>query len=219
MLKRFVPLLALPLLALGCGSPADAPDAATDVALTAAYDAPVVVQVAPVFDEFGTGAGVAGTATLTRTKDALWVDIDATGVVAGHAYTLWFVVFDNPRGCGKDGCGLPDLGSPQARVTLVNAGGAVATGAAHSFLGYLDRHDIGDRQLLLGDRHGVDNTYKSELHVILRSHGAAEVDAANLAAQLSEVGAFCNLPSPPTPDGCSDDGVMIFGPGGPPGIS
>ena len=213
MFRRSIILVPAFALMLGCDGTAIAP-ASPDLAFARA---PAPQQTVDVIDEFGTGAGVAGTATLTRTKDGLWVEINATGVVAGHAYTFWFVVFDNSKGCGEAGCGLPDLFTRQAQVTLANAGGEVAAGATHTFSAHMDRHDLGGSQLLLGDGKGVDNTYKSELHVILRSHGVEEEDAGDLADQLSMVDAFCNLPDVDFP--CSDDGVMIFPPVGAPGRS
>lgn len=42
--------------------------------------------------------------------------------------------------------------------------------------------------------------------MIVRSHGPAETDAANLALQTSTVGRFCNLPAV----GCLDVGVVVF---------
>lgn len=211
MFRRSIILVPAFALMLGCDGTAIAPYS-PDPAFARA---PAPQQTVDVIDEFGTGAGVGGTATLTRTKDGLRVDIDATGVVVGHAYTFWFVVFDNSKGCGEDGCGLLDLGTRQAQVTLANAGGEVALGVDHRFSAHMDRHDLGGSQLLLGDGKGVDNTYQSELHVILRSHGVARVDAGELADQLSLVGAHCDLPVV----GCSDDGVMVFPPVGAPGRS
>lgn len=49
---------------------------------------PVVVQQAEIFDEFGTGSGVSGTATLTRTSHGIWMEGEADGLVPGHAFTI-----------------------------------------------------------------------------------------------------------------------------------
>ena len=201
---------------VGCQSDPLAPRSADGSDLEVAFNmssAPVIQQVAPIIDEFGTGAGVSGQSTLTRTSDGVWLDIAADGLTAGNAYTIWAVVFDNSLGCGNNGCGVEDLGTRQAQVTLVNAGGFVAGASSWAASGHLDRHDVGGKQLLRGDAKGVDNTYRAEIHFIIRSHGVAETDPANLAAQTSQVGAFCNLPV----TGCEDQGVSVFAPPGAPG--
>lgn len=172
--------------------------------------APVVVSTADIVDEFGTGSGVSGQATLTRSVDGLWLDIAAEGLVAGHAHTIWWVIFDNPQGCKVDGCGLDDLGRRSAQVTLVNGLGFVASAGVTNFATHLDRHDVGDRQVLLGDPAGVDNPYQAEVHAIVRSHGEAETDPDNLALQTSTVGGFCNLPPDESDGGCLDVGVVVF---------
>lgn len=172
--------------------------------------APMVVSTAPIFDAFGTGSDISGEATLTRSKDGLWLAIAAEGLVEGHAYTLWWVIFDNPAGCKDGGCGLDDLDRTSARVTLVNGDGFVAGGGVDEFQTHLDRHDVGGREVLLGDPSGVDNPYKAEVHVVVRSHGEGEANPADLAVQTSTFGGFCNLPVPPTEDGCLDVGAAVF---------
>lgn len=203
-------------LVVGCGPNTFAPDAAIEGMSASNSRAPVVTQTVPIIDEFGTGAGVTGEATMTRTSEGIRIDGLAVGLVVGDAYTLWIAIFENSHGCGEPGCGLSDLGKQSTQATIMNFGGFVAdeTGA---FEAYLDRHDPGGHQILGGTgRPGVDNTYLSELHVILRSHGLAEEDRDDLADQLSMVNAFCNLP---VEGGCEDPGVMIFNPAVPPGIS
>ena len=202
-------------LVVGCGPTAFGPDEAIEGMLASNSRAPVVTQTAPILDDFGTGAGVTGEATMTRTSEGIRVDGSANGLVAGDTYTLWIAIFENSHGCGEPGCGLSDLGKQRTQATIMNFGGFVADGTG-DFEAHLDRHDPGAHQILGGTgRPGVDNTYLSELHVILRSHGEAEEDLADLAEQLSMVGAFCNLPTV----GCEDQGVMIFNPPVPPGRS
>lgn len=123
------------------------------------------------------------------------------------------MIFDNPAGCKDDGCGLDDLDRRSAQVTLVNGDGFVAGAGTTNFQTHLDRHDVGGRQLLLGDASGVDNPYRAEVHVIVRSHGEAETDPADLAVPTSTVGGVCNLPVV----GCLDVGVAVFPPAPAPG--
>lgn len=213
-------IAALAAVVSVAGCQTEGPTAPGDVTapVAAANSAPALVSSAGIFDEFQTGSGISGDATLTRSKDGLWLTIDAENLVAGHAHTVWWVIFDNPRGCsdddGDEGCGLGDLGRRSAQVTLVNGNGFVADGAGTSagFETHLARHDVGGRQLLLGDPSGVDNPLLAEVHVIILSHGEAEEDPADLALQTSTVDGFCNLPG-----GCLDVGVVVFPLAPPPG--
>ncbi len=175
--------------------------------------APMLVSEAPLFDFFETGSGISGTATLTRSKDGLWLDIAAENLVAGHAHSIWWVIFDNPHGCKDDGCGLDDLNRRSAQPTLVNGDGFVAAAGVDNFRTHLDRHDVGGRQVRLGDPSGVDNPYQAIVHAIVRSHGAAETDPADLAVQISTLNDFCNLPG----DVCMNVGVAVFPEAPPPG--
>jgi hypothetical protein len=154
--------------------------------------APVIVTVAPIF-EFppGSGSGVSGEATLTRTSEGLWLDQDLAGLIPGNAYTVWWVIFDNPQGCDAD-CDPSDLSRRQAQPSLVNGGGFVAGGTTQFYSSHLARHDVEGRQVQLGDPSGVDNTYGAQVHVVLRSHGTAVMDPADQAEQTSTFNGFCN---------------------------
>lgn len=170
--------------------------------------APVIVTVAAIGEFPGSGSGISGEATLTRTKDGLSVDQDAEGLTVGNAYSVWWGIFDNPRGC--DGaCDPSDLSRRQAQPTLVNGGGFVAAGTSISYQSELARHDVEGRQVQVGDPSGVDNTYGAEVHLVLRSHGLAETDPADLAIQTSTFNEFC---SP-----CANVSSVVFAPPHAPG--
>jgi hypothetical protein len=210
--------LALAVVAAAALSGCAGEDAGTiarisGVALSVTGNSPVVVTTSPVVEFPGSNSGVSGTATLTRTSNAISVSGSAIGLTNGYAYTIWFVIFDNPRGCNDDGCGEDDLFTRQAQVAVVNGGGFVAGAGAVNFSGLLPRHDPGDRQVVLGSASGIGNTYGAEVHVVLKSHGTAETDPANLAVQLSTVDGFCNIPV----IGCEDVGAVVFAPTGSPG--
>lgn len=175
--------------------------------------APTLVSEAPFTDFFGTGSGVAGTATLTRSIDGLSLAIAAENLVTGHAHSVWWAIFDNPEGCKDDGCGVDDLQRRSAQPTLVNGDGFVAAAGVDNFQTHLDRHDVGGREVVLGDPSGVDNPYRAVVHVIIRSHGVAEADPADLAVQTSTFGGFCNLPGVV----CANVGVAVLPDPPPPG--
>lgn len=64
-----------------------------------------------------------------------------------------------------------------------------------------------------GTGSGVDNPYRAVVHVIIRSHGVAEADPADLAVQTSTFGGFCNLPGVV----CANVGVAVLPDPPPPG--
>lgn len=167
----------------------------------------VVTQTEPITEIFPGSPIDEGTATLTRDAAGIWLAGNSPDLVDGDAYTVWGVIFDNPSGC-VGGCGGDDLNRPSAQATVSNVGGFVAD-ASGDFEIHLARHDA-SRQTLVGvGRSGINNPYQAEIHFIFRTHGTAETDPDNLAAQTSLVGAFCNP--------CQDQGLSIFLPPGAPG--
>ncbi|MGH7557500.1 MAG: hypothetical protein ACREMD_06935 [Gemmatimonadota bacterium] len=66
------------------------------------------------------------------------------------------------------------------------------------------------KQVWVGDPSGVDNTYRAEVHLVLRDHGVAETDPADLAVQTSTFADFCNLPDPPVVGGCKNVAAAVF---------
>lgn len=192
---------------------------------------PIVAQPAAVVSNLASFPSppnplIQGDATLFRAADGVTLRAAMSGLEDGHAFTLWFVVFDNPAGC-VGGCGADDVSRASARATVVNGGGDVAVNDAAGVAvlrGELARHNAEGAQVLAGDAKALDNPYRAEIHVIVRSHGPAEADPGDLALQTSQVLAFCNLP--PAPDqsppmsGCQDQGLIVFlPPEGPPGRS
>lgn len=155
--------------------------------------APVIVQVSTIGEFPGSGSGISGEATLTRTKDGVSVDQTFHGLTIGNAYTIWWVIFDNPQGCAAEECVPSDLGRGQAQGTLVNGGGFVADNATESNSSQLARHDVEGRQVWVGDPSGIDNPYRAQVHLVLRNHGVAESVPSDLAAQTSTFADFCNL--------------------------
>jgi hypothetical protein len=206
--------LALVTVLIGCeGTDPLAPSSDPDGGALGSAAAPVIVVTVPITEFPGSASGISGEATLTRTRDGLWVDQDVEGLTAGNAYSVWWAIFDNPRGC--DGpCDPSDLGRRQAQASLVNGGGFVAEGSTQFYGSHLSRHDVEGRHVQVGDPSGVDNPYGAEVHVVLRDHGPAETDPANLAVQISTFSEFCNLP----PGICRNVSLAVFLPPDAPGL-
>jgi hypothetical protein len=171
--------------------------------------APVIVTVASIGPFPGSGSGISGDATLTRSKDGLSVDQDVQGLTPGYTYSVWWVIFDNPQGCVAATCAPSDLGIREAQGSLVNGGGFVAEGTAQSYSSHLTRHDVEGRQVQMGDPSGIDNTYRAQVHLVLRSHGVAEANAVDRALQTSTFNGFCNLPPDP-PGVCQNVSAAVF---------
>lgn len=167
-----------------------------------------VTQTASIVEDFPGSPINEGTATLIRTAQGIWLSGNSPDLVAGNAYTVWGAIFDNPSGC-VDGCGPDDLTRQSAQARLSNVGGFVAD-ATGDFEVHLARHDESRQTLAGAGRSGIDNPYRAEIHFIIRTHGTAETNPSNLAAQTSLLNAFCN----PT---CQSQGLSVFLPPGAPG--
>lgn len=53
--------------------------------------------------------GSGATATLVRRPDGVSFNIRTTSLRASHAYTVWFVVVNNPSACAASPCSGPDI--------------------------------------------------------------------------------------------------------------
>jgi len=188
-----------------------AEDDPSTVAFAAGGASPVIVREVPIADI--AGQGLSGRVTLTRSSQGLWADLEVDGLVPGHAYSLWWAIFNNPEGCDAP-CDSVDLRNiRQAQGSLVNGGGFVGNGSTIAHSAHLARHDPQGYSVEAGDPKGIRNTYGAEVHLVIRSHGVAETDPADLALQTGTFGVFCNLPT----IGCQNVGASVFAPPGAPG--
>ncbi|NIR32563.1 MAG: hypothetical protein GWN84_25320, partial [Gammaproteobacteria bacterium] len=71
-----------------------------------------------------TDAFRAGAATLVRTRNEVWASLSSTDLDPAAAYTVWWVVFNNPAACFGP-CGLDDLDSPSVDAGVFYAAGFV----------------------------------------------------------------------------------------------
>lgn len=133
-----------------------------------------VKQTVDVFD-FVNG-GVVGTSTLHRNSHGLAVNFHVTGLSAGHAYTIWWVVWNNPEECTVPGaCSDIDFGNPDVQVELMYANGhVVGNNGKGNFSAHLNENDAsGTINPLFGlpSYGGLADAQKAEVHMVLRSHG------------------------------------------------
>ncbi len=119
----------------------------------------------------------AGTAKLIRTDSKVSMNCKINGLTPGYAYTIWWVIWNNPEFCGNPNqCMEPDFGNADAvQVEVMYAAGHVIgnTGKGN-FGGSLNENDdsgsINDLFGLPGYG-GLLDARAAEVHLVLRNHG------------------------------------------------
>lgn len=166
-------------------------------------------------------------ARLQRKGDRLHVNIHTTGLPPG-AYTVWWVLFNNPDGClypaplpgSRCGGNGAELGNPAAAVSVFWAtGGLVQAGGVGNF--NATAHvggDLGDpgTQWILGD--GLLDPQGAEVHMVIKYHGPTAEDRTVRYGQthtiLGSCGANANAVDlgPPFGMHCFDPQFAFFAP-------
>jgi hypothetical protein len=160
---------------------------------------------------FPSGPPVVGVSIMTRDETGVDATVSTTGLSPASAYSWWWVVFNRPQFC-VGGCGLDDLpvgttpvsnGDPRVRASLLWGAGFVAddTGAANT-AARLER-GAPPGEVRFGP--GLSNLKKSEIHVVLRSHG--EAIAGEIAGQISSFDGGCT-PEEITAGQCTNANVQ-----------
>lgn len=131
-----------------------------------AADAPVV--------RFLDGATVGG-ATLMRTPNGVSFRFSTSDLTAGHAYTLWVVIFNEPGNCSvPNQCAPGDLGNAAAKPDMMYAAGALSGGRdAATFAGRVAVGDVsGSINAPVGmPSYGLLNPYGAEIWLAVHDHG------------------------------------------------
>jgi hypothetical protein len=113
-----------------------------------------------------------GTSTLTRTDSGISFSLSTTGLQAGHAVTIWWMVFN------------PD---PDGSVSVQYAAGHVIDeGGAAEFGGYLQE---GDTDGVINGGPGLLDATGANVVLVVRDHGPADPDT--VTQQIQTFGA-CN---------------------------
>jgi hypothetical protein len=120
-----------------------------------------------------------GTSTLTRSDTKISVSYKTTGLIPGHAYTLWWVIWNNPQDCAVPGaCDEPDFNTPEAvGVDVLYATGlVVGTDGSVTFKAELTaggNYQSANEYMDLPPAGGLNlgNSMSAEVHLALRSHG------------------------------------------------
>ena len=139
-----------------------------------------------------------GHAKLKRTASGIMFDLHTTMLGPDVAYTIWWIVFNNPEAC-VGGCGGDDLGNADVEGSVLFATGRVANawgeGWFTAFLpkGFvrLNRTETGRERHRLGP--GLQNVKGAEIHLVIRGHGPA-LSGAALVEQLATFNGGCINP-------------------------
>lgn len=169
----------------------------------------------PVFD-FESGEQITGAfAMVDRSSDGVTSKI-RTSVNGGHAFTVWYVIFNNPSACAGGACGEDDIFNPDGtfnvgqieatRLSVVwgNSSGVSNPAGRISLDGGLAVGEVpgGPGQVLIGTTEdnaifdlGVTTgleTPDAEIHLVIQDHGAAHADPELLEQQTSSFMGACN---------------------------
>jgi len=160
-------------------------------------------------DETAAAGDVVGTAALTRHAAGVYLTADTTMLGAGDAYTLWWIIFNNPAACDPAGCTGGDLGTAAVEGSVMNATGrdADATGNAtfSAFLpvGFIHTNpSSGFGRQLFGP--GLQNLAGAEIHVVIRSHGPSTGNVEQISTLLGD------CVNEASPSGCYDSQAIAF---------
>ena len=119
--------------------------------------------------------GEGARAKLTRTPNGISYAINTRNLRAGHAYTVWVLVINNPAACAASPCVPTDiLKNPetQSQVTY-GAGHVVGSSGAAGFGGHIARGALPDGWL---PGQGLDDPLSAEIHLVLNDHGPKIAD-------------------------------------------
>jgi hypothetical protein len=113
---------------------------------------------------------VVGTSTLTRTDSGISFSLSTTGLEAGHAVTIWWMVFN-----------------PNCSVSVQYAAGHVIDeGGAAQFGGYLQ---VGDTEGVINGGPGLLDALAANVVLVVRDHGPADPARVDEQIQTFDV---CN---------------------------
>lgn len=116
-----------------------------------------------------------------------------------HAYSIWWVVFNYPKNCAVPWeCGSGDLANPAVGGSVFWGGGLLADGDGYGNTQIEMRRGITNRELFGPMRDlGLQNIWRGEVHLVLRTHGMAGV-AGGVGEQIGTANEAC------PPDGCQN---------------
>lgn len=157
-----------------------------------------------------------GESTLHRNGNGLTVNFKTNGLMPGHAYTLWWVIWNKPENCATSGaCVESDFANAlNVEVQLLYAAGSVAgNNGKGNFTAHLKENDeSGSIHELFGRPSfgGLQDADTAEIHAVLRSHGPKIPGLVNEQINSYEGGCVVNFaPFFEIPDEVGECGDII----------
>lgn len=126
--------------------------------------------------------------TLVRTTNGINFSLQTSGLPAGHAVTMWALIFNNPSACpGACDESNGDLDIPAVQGSVQHVTGHVV-GSDGTFAGHVA---VGDAAHAFRGP-GLLNPFGAEIHLIVRDHGVA-LPAIITDQFNSDSPRFCNV--------------------------
>jgi hypothetical protein len=138
---------------------------------------------------FDTGIVVAGAGTLLRDEDGVKLRVEMDGLDSNAAYTLWWIIFNNPSACSDNECGLNDVfpngpSDPGVRNASGFITGPSVTGNSTGEL------EVGPAPMGAAGFGQLKDSVGAEIHIVIQTHGRPLV--GSVAEQMTIPGAACN---------------------------
>jgi len=160
-------------------------------------------------DEVTEAAGdMVGTAELSRIAQGVNLTLHTTMLTPGAAYTIWWIIFNNPSACDPAGCSGADLGTTAVEGSVMNATGRVADSNGEAWfsaflpVGFMHTEPAsGNVRQVFGP--GLQNVAGAEIHIVVRCHGLSTGDFEQISTLLGDC-----MTSGPT--GCFDAQFAVF---------
>jgi hypothetical protein len=159
-------------------------------------------------------------ATLLRNNNKIKMTFKVDDLEPGYAYTIWWVVWNNPEECTVPfACGDADFAiADDVEVELMYAAGhVVGNSGKGNFAGSLNEGDAsGSINNLFGlpSYGGLHDARTAEVHLVLRSHGPAIPGQIDEQINTYEGGCVTNFPAfteiPDEEGECGDYMFAIF---------
>ena len=162
--------------------------------------------------DFATGVDVAGAGTLLRDETSVELRAEFSGLDASAAYTLWWIIFNNPEECTTGAapalCGEGDLNPDRdgEGVNPVDRGVRNASGFISSAGGTVNtRSKLKEGAFPTGPAVAgfgqLNDSVGAEIHIVVQTHGSPMVGMVD--QQMTIPGAGCNTV-------CADQFAIIF---------
>jgi hypothetical protein len=170
---------------------------------------------AGMIDFTGAGAPVAGHISISRGAESVDVNVHLRDLNAGHAFTVWAVIWNDPGVCASSPCTENDLTKSGNAVIFSGMGGVANGGGNLNANSTITTSGIPTGPIP-GD--GLTNPSGAEIHFVVQDHGMASSVPAELLDQttLFEGGTVdgCGDGFPPTTpeEECVDVQATIFQP-------